>query len=122
MFFGIVGENQSLITHALKYIHARNIMFIKSNLITFESDYPERFSHCAVLIKRGEIIAKQELAKNLNSDTVGVADKNRGGILKSQYPTIKRFKIVPLIHTDKDIKDNGQEIIEINAEQCGVVA
>jgi hypothetical protein len=50
-----------------------------------------------------------------------VETKDLGSHLKKQISSIKRFKIVELIHTDLEIKDHGTEIINIDNTDYGIV-
>jgi len=55
-----------------------------------------------------------------NKKIIGVNDENLGKKLKFECG-IKRFKLVKLAHTDKEVKEKGMEIIQINKEQFGIV-
>lgn len=121
MYFGIIGERKELSYEGLAYIHATDIIQIKPHIITFESHYPERFATCASLIKRGEVLDINWLQKITIWPDVGVSSKDFWVHLKNTFPTIKRFKLVDLIHTDKEIKEQWQEIINIDTDRYGKV-
>lgn len=122
MYFWIVGENSDIIIEWLSYLHPTDFAQPRKNIITFNTNYPERLSTCAVLIKRWIIASNQELSdrNDIKSD-IGVETKELGSHLKKQIASIKRFKIIELIHTDLEIKDNGTEIININNTDYGIV-
>lgn len=122
MYFWITGDNEELITNTLSYLHATNIRFIKKNIVTFSTSYPERLQTTASLIKWWIILSKEILETHINTEIIGIADKVIWTQLKKTIEQIKRFKIVELIHTDLEIKNFGQEIISIDNDQYGIVS
>ena len=122
MYFWIVGENNSIISEALSYLHITNFSQPRKNIIVFDTQYPERLQYCAVLIKRGTIYSNTELSNldNIKGD-IAVETKELWNHLKKQIATIKRFKISDLIHTDLEIKKSWTEIINIDNINYGIV-
>jgi hypothetical protein len=49
---------------------------------------------------------------NGSSSLLGVANKDRGIKIKRESSRIRRFKQVSFIHTDKEIKDHGIELLD----------
>ncbi len=121
MYFWIVWDNKDLIEHALTFLHAQNISFLKKHIITFETELPERLQQCASLIKRGKIYSWEELELMIESEIIGVSDKILGTKLKKKYSLIKRFKLIDLVHSDLEIKEKWSEIIEIEEDHFGIV-
>lgn len=121
MYFGIIGDHEELVAHALTYLHATDVTFIKKNIITFETALSKRLQTCASLIKRGQVLSHEDLEQQISSDTVGVADNKFWVHLKKQFSLIKRFKLVELIHTDLEIKMKGQEVISLGENIYGLV-
>ncbi len=121
MYFWIIGEHEELVQYALSYLHATDIVFLKKHIITFNTTLPERLQTCASLIKRGRVVSESDFWEQEISDTLGVADKTLGAKLKKNHNSIKRFKIVELIHTDVEIKESGTEVIEIDKNTYGIV-
>lgn len=122
MYFWIVGDNSTISLEGLSYIHPTDIEQPRKNIITFNTQYPERLATCAALIKRGTIYSNQELSdlEDIKSD-IGVETKELWSHLKKQIQKIKRFKIIELIHTDLEIKWSWTEIINIDNNNYGLV-
>ncbi len=121
MYFGIVGERRELAQEALSYLHAQDIVFHNTHTITFTTDHPERLQYCAALIKRWKIINPDTFRAESSPSRIGVASKDFGSYLKKQHPDIKSFKLVDIIHTDKEIKELWSEIINIDNKHFGRV-
>ncbi len=130
MYFWIVGDNSTISLEGLSYIHPTDIEQPRKNIITFNTQYPERLATCAALIKRWTIVSNKEISDrdNIKSDigveklsTIGVETKELWSHLKKQIQKIKRFKIIELIHTDLEIKWSWTEIINIDNNNYGVV-
>ncbi len=122
MYFWIVGENNSIISEALSYLHITNFSQPRKNIIVFDTQHPERLSSCAVLIKRGTIYSNNELwGLNTIKNDIAVETKELWNHLKKHITTIKRFKIIDLIHTDLEIKKSWTEIINIDNINYGIV-
>ena len=122
MYFWIVGDNTTIISEALSYLHTTNFSQPRKNIIIFDTMYPERIPQCAVIIKWWEIYTSKQLSdiESIKSD-IWVETKELWSHLKKQIDNIKRFKLVELIHTDLEIKDHGTEIINIDNSNYGVV-
>ena len=136
MYFWIVGDNNDIVSAWLSYLHPTNIVRPRKNIITFDTMYPERLKSTAVLIKWWTIVSNQELSDTVEIDTdeesniqpmsaiknnIGVETKELWVHLKKQISSVKRFKLVDLIHTDLEIKESGTEIINIDTIQYGIV-
>jgi len=130
MYFWIVGDNSTIISAWLAYLHPTDIAHPRKNIVTFNTQYPERLATCAALIKRWTIVSNKELSdrNDIKSaigveklSTIGVETKELGSHLKKQISSIKRFKLIELIHTDLEIKDHGTEIINIDNTDYGIV-
>ena len=105
----------------LEYAQPKNIKSIRNNIITFDSDFPEHIKQLGWVVKRGRVVDKEEMLDLLpGKKIIGVNDENLGKKLKSEY-WIKRFKLVKLAHTDKEVKEKWLEIIQVNKEQFGIV-
>jgi hypothetical protein len=117
MFFAVLGKNSEISLAELNFVEPTNIKPIWNNIITFDSDFPDRIKQLGGVIKWGRVVDKEEMINRLSGQkTIGVNDENLGKNLKSEYG-IKRYKLVKLSHTDKEVKEKGIEIIQINKEQ-----
>lgn len=121
MFFAVLGKNSEISLAELNFVEPTNIKPIWNNIITFDSDFPDRIKQLGGVIKWGRVVDKEEMINRLSGQkTIGVNDENLGKNLKSEYG-IKRYKLVKLSHTDKEVKEKGIEIIQINKEQFWIV-
>lgn len=121
MFFAVLGKNSEISLTELEYAKPTNLKPIRNNIITFDSDFPDRIKQLGWIIKRGSVVDKEEMIKRLAATKIiGVNDENLGKKFKSEYG-VRRFKLVKLFHTDKEIKEKWVEIIQINKEQFGIV-
>ncbi|PJA48026.1 MAG: hypothetical protein CO170_03895, partial [candidate division SR1 bacterium CG_4_9_14_3_um_filter_40_9] len=132
MYFAVLGKNSEISMAELEYAQPKNIKSIRNNIITFDSDFPEHIKQLGGVVKRGRVVSKKGLEDILRHSPessgsfsgilklIGVNDENLGKKLKSEYG-IKRFKLVKLAHTDKEVKEKGLEIIQVSKEQFGIV-
>ena len=78
--------------------------------MTFDTDYPERLQQLGGIVKRGQVIDREDLVSVLDGITiVGVSDEAVGKKLKSEG-LVRRYKEVGLGNADLDIKKNGREV------------
>ena len=134
MYFWIVGDNSDLVKEWLSYLHPTDFNQPRKNIVTFDTLYPERLAHCAALIKWWIIVSSTELSETENNipeheankswpilSTIGVETKELWSHLKKLIASVKRFKLVDLIHTDLEVKESGTEIINIDNIQYGII-
>ena len=122
MYFIITGQHKHIIEEALLYLHPTNIYWYKSGIITFDTLYPERLSTAWFIIKRGKVCNNKELSdKTLWYSLLWSSSKDTAMMLKRQLPHIKRFKLVDLIHTDIEIKNEWKEIVNIDGKNRWIV-
>jgi hypothetical protein len=90
-------------------------------MITFETEYPERFSTLGGIIKAGRVVQEKDLPTELQDcKIIGIKEEANGKHLKKTIG-IRRFKIVDLFHTDKEIKEKGKELINLGNGLYGIV-
>jgi len=105
---------------------------IRKNLVVFSIDEThatlqetlKKLSNCSTCIKRWTIHSLQICSQKIEDwgvDLVGVEKKELWLLLKKTLDVVKRFKIVDLIHTDKDMQSWWQEIVHIKADTYGLV-
>lgn len=123
MFFCIIGDNHNdIVITALSYLHPTDLFQIKKNIVVFNTEYPERLAYCWAIIKWGTIVKPSELETQVSgSSLLWVATKELWGLLKKQITSVKRYKIVDLIHSDMEIKKEGKEIINIDGQRRWIV-
>lgn len=121
MYCGIIGQHPHIVEQSLSYIHAKDIIFHNKNIITFITKHPERLSSCAALIKWWKKIWSDFFEAEECPSRIGVAEKSIGSHLKKSYDAIKSFKIVELVHADKEIKELWSEIIQMKNDEFFII-
>lgn len=122
MYFIITGQRDELIQAALSYLHPTGLTTHPNSIYTFETDYPERLATAGFAIKRwltGDTARLKEQSQNYT--LLGTAKKEIWQMLKSQFPHFKRFKTVELVSTDKEVKEEWIEVINIDGRQWWIV-
>ncbi|MFA5747487.1 MAG: hypothetical protein WC872_00065 [Candidatus Absconditabacterales bacterium] len=116
MFFAILGKNNQISLEELKSINPKNYKEVSDFIITFDDVDKNKLSNLGGIIKWGRVINKNELTAELqNVKIIGVADESFGKLCKKQFG-LKRFKVVDLFHTDKEVKEKGKEIIKLGSD------
>ncbi|MBU0627106.1 hypothetical protein KKH82_06930 [Patescibacteria group bacterium] len=117
MFFAVLGKTPGISLTELSYVQPENIKDVRNNIIVFDTEFPERLKQLGGVIKWGRVVDTSEMIKQVQeTKIIGINDENLGKKLKSEK-YIRRYKLVKLFHTDKEIKEKGIEIIQINKEQ-----
>jgi len=116
MFFAILWKNREISLEELEFIQPQNLKEIDNITITFETFFPEKLNLLWGIIKRWKIVNTDELDNILsNTKLLWTQDKNLWIEFKKKYK-IKRFKLVDLLHTDKEVKEKWVEMIKIKSE------
>jgi hypothetical protein len=116
MFFAILWKNKEISLEELGLVQPQDIKQTDGLIVTFETFFPERLNLLWGIIKRWKIMSLDELNNTLwNAKLLWTSDKNLWIELKKEHK-IKRFKITDLLHTDKEVKEKGIEIIKIKSD------
>lgn len=122
MYFAIIGHHESIHLHALSYLHPSWLTTYKKHIVFFHSDFPERFASCAGTIKRGHLTDDAWLAQAVqDAKIVAVHSNDMGKELKKRFAHIKKYKVIDLLHTDQEVKEEGKEVISFGNQWRGVV-
>ena len=114
MYFAIIWKNQEISLEELKLAQITNIDHITSILITFNTDFPQLLSTLWWVIKRWEIINRDNIWQEADwKKILWTKDKDLGLKLKREF-WIKRFKVVDRLHTDMDVKRKWIEIVRFH--------
>ncbi len=98
----------------LKLIDPKNITEIAGVLITFDTDKPELLDTLGWIIKRWEVIDRDDIWQEADwKKIIWTKDKDLWLKLKREF-WIKRFKVVDRLHTDIDVKRKWIEIIRFH--------
>ena len=123
MYFAILGKNRELSLTELEFAQVSNLHSAQNQkIVLFDSADEKKLSQLAGIIKRWKIVntdLDQVFSSFPDKRILWVADKNQGINLKKQYK-LKRFKQTDLLHTDKEVKEKGIELIRIT-HQRGLV-
>ncbi|HMT01044.1 MAG TPA: DNA methyltransferase [Candidatus Absconditabacterales bacterium] len=115
-YCAILGKHRLLSKEELYLCKPTNII-TQGNIIFFETEQPELLSHLGGIIKYGRICKLEDCIHHPKfGEIAGVSDKNIGMFLKKNHG-LKRFKITDSISTDREIKEDGIELIQINQEE-----
>ena len=112
-YFAITWKNKNISLAELEFAKPYDVFEINDILIWFECDNPELLKNLWWIIKRWEILEKDELEQEFTGKKLlGTKDKDFGIKLKREY-WIKRFKEVETLKTDKEVKNKWIEIIRL---------
>ena len=121
MYFGILGKNPEISLSELERIQPTDISFPKKGIVAFDTQHPEFLPTLGGLIKSGRIRREKDLQTELQDcKIIGIKEEANAKHLKRTIG-IRRYKIVPLEHTDKEIKTKGKELINLDMGRYGIV-
>ena len=114
MYFAITWKNKTMSLAELELVNPTNLVEITGVLITFDTDKPELLDTLGGIIKRGEVIDRDDIWQEADwKKILGTKDKDLWLKLKREF-WIKRFKVVDRLHTDIDVKRKGIEIVRFH--------
>lgn len=113
MYFAVMGKNPQISIAELALVQPKEVWYPKKGIVAFDTEYPELLRQLGGIIKSGRVVKEKDL-KELLKETriIGIQSESNGKHLKRTIG-IKRYKLVDIFHTDKEIKDKGQEIINL---------
>ncbi len=114
MYFAIIWKNKTISLKELELVNPQNIKEITNILITFDIDKPELLQTLWWVIKRGKVVEKDDLSKEIEwKKILWTKEKELWLKLKKEY-WIKRFKTVDWLKTDIEVKKKWIEIIRFH--------
>ena len=121
MYFAVLGKNIDISLAELNLIQPGNMSYPKKGIVIFDTEYPELLPQLWWIIKAGKVVKEKEL-QTLLADVkiIGIQSETNGKHLK-RTAGIKRYKLVDIFHTDKEIKNKGREIINLENGLYGIV-
>lgn len=120
MYFVIVGKNKEISLKEIGYIQPKNMATISSQIFTFETETPEKLKDLWWVIKRWKIYTKEELEGIAKEKKIAWVPTKEMGMMCKEDLNIRRYKILDIFHTDKEIKEKGIELVPIG-KNYGVV-
>lgn len=121
MYFAVLWKNPGISEAEIQLVKPEKISYPKKGIMVFDTKFPELLPKLGGIIKSGEVVKEKELKWILeNAKIVGIQNEANGKHLKRTIG-IKRYKLVDIIHTDKEIKSKGKEIINLENGIYGLV-
>jgi len=105
----------------LQLVQAKEISYPKKGIVIFDTKYPELLPQLWGIIKAGIVVKEKELQELLTDvKIIGIQNEANGKHLKRTV-WIRRYKLVDIFHTDKEIKNKWKEIINLENGLYGIV-
>ncbi len=121
MYFAILGKHPQISLYELQTIKPEFFPSTKKGIVLFDTKNPEKLKKLWWCIKSGVVVLEKELQWILqDTKIIGIQEETIGKHFKKTIG-IKRFKIVKINHTDKEIKEKGKEIINLDNGKYWIV-
>jgi len=121
MYFAILGKNSEISIEELKLVQAKEISFPKKGIVIFDTKYGQLLPQLWWCIKIGTVVKEKDLQEILmDVKIIWIQNEANGKHLKRTV-WIRRYKLVDIFHTDKEIKNKWKEIINLENGLYGVV-
>jgi len=112
-YFAILWKNKEISLAELKLVKPTNLIEFNDIIILFDTENSDRLNELWWVIKRGEIVEEEWLKNILEwQKMLWTRDKDFWIKLKKKY-WIKRFKLVDLFKTDKEVKNKWVEVVKL---------
>lgn len=121
MYFAVLGKNEDISLAELQLVQPGNMSYPKKGIVIFDTEFPELLWQLWGIIKAGKVVKEKEL-QTLLADVkiIGIQSETNGKHLK-RTAGIRRYKVVDIFHTDKEIKNKGKEVINLENGLYGIV-
>ena len=117
MYFAILWKHTHISMEELRYLQPTSFRTYNEQIVFFDTEYPQRIEQLAGIVKRWTILNYNELKPELeNCPIIGVHDAKHGQQLKKHFG-IKRFKLLDLLRSDREIKKKGKEILVFQTKE-----
>ncbi len=121
MYFAILGKHPQISLAELQKLQPTFFPSTKKGIVVFETKNSDQLSILGWCIKSGIVVAEKELQTILqNVKIIGIQEEAIGKHFKRTIG-IRRFKTVKINHTDREIKEKGKEIINLDNGKFGIV-
>lgn len=105
----------------LQLVQAKEISYPKKGIVIFDTKYAELLPQLWGIIKIGTVVKEKDLQELLaDVKIIGIQNEANGKHLKRTV-WIRRYKLVDIFHTDREIKTKGKEIINLENGLYGIV-
>jgi len=119
MYFAVLGKNPTMSREELKKASITNIQKSREGIVLFDTAIPEALQTLGGIIKRGRVVA--DIGEELKDSKIFACDDAKFALHIKRTYGIRRYKITPILSTDKEIKEKGKEIIELGKKKYGIV-
>jgi len=121
MYFAILWKTPEISMAEFELVQAKEISYPKNGIIIFDTKYKELLPTLWWIIKTG-IVVKEKQLQELLTDTkiIWIQNEANGKHLKRTV-WIRRYKLVNIFHTDREIKNKWKEIINLENGLYGIV-
>lgn len=121
MYFAILGKHPQISLAELQKVQPTFFPSTKKWIVLFDTEYPEQLATLGWCIKSGIVVLEKELQTLLQDvKIIGIQEEAIGKHFKRTIG-IRRFKTVKINHTDREIKEKGKEIINLDNGKYGIV-
>lgn len=121
MYFAVLWKNPEISREELKLVQAKEISYPKKGIMIFDTKYKELLPQLGGVIKTGIVVKEKDLQELLaDVKIIWIQNEANGKHLKRTV-WIRRYKLVDIFHTDKEIKNKGKEIINLENGLYGIV-
>jgi hypothetical protein len=117
MYFAILGKHTQISLEELRYLQPTNFRTYDPQIVFFDTAYPSRLEQLAGIVKRGEVVNYNTLKSTLaQCPIIGVHDSKFGKQAKQHFG-VRRFKLLEVMHTDREIQEKGKEILTFQTKE-----
>lgn len=121
MYFAILGKNPEISMAELELIQIKEISYPKKGIIIFDTKYKELLPSLWWVIKTGIVVKEKDLQEKLADVKIIWIQNDANGKHLKRTVWIRRYKLVNIFHTDREIKNKGKEIINLENGLYGIV-
>lgn len=121
MYFAVLGKNPEISLAELELVQIKEISYPKKGIIIFDTKYWDLLPKLWWCIKIGTVVKEKDLQEILSDVKIIWIQNEANGKHLKRTVWIRRYKLVDVFHTDKEIKTKGKEIINLENGLYGVV-
>lgn len=121
MYFAVLGKNPEISMIELQLVQAKEISYPKKGIVIFDTKYAELLPQLWWTIKIGTVVKEKDLQELLKEVKIIWIQNEANGKHLKRTVWIRRYKLVDIFHTDREIKSKGKEVINLENGLYGIV-
>lgn len=121
MYFAILWKTPEISMAELELVQAKEITYPKNGIIIFDTKYKELLPTLWWVIKTGIVVKEKQLQELLTDVKIIWIQNEANGKHLKRTVWIRRYKLVNIFHTDREIKNKWKEIINLENGLYGIV-